>query len=821
LKGRFVEHQDDQVLAGLPDTSNMESVMNTQEIYAVLKSGLPDQIEAFIEAAPASNFKDSALSMVASNKPAYLVLGLTSMIMEYCEGKDPEYGAMLAEATHKLAREIYLDNAEHEGLFPTTLSSLASQHLNALNYLGRSEEVLAAADIYLPIYHDMNEMENYPSLALARAVALFNLNRIDESKALLDNLDCSLSPGSQVGKDSLLNKINGLTGDVTQIESGDSDFSVRKSMLDALNTTDTSAMSGVEGIFDQLKTVLGDEQKHASLNPNNKADYDRLLGILDAGEAMLTGGSGAESELTMRKKSREASSIFHPDASLQPTPEQLKNSLSEFMQIYAWATDNSSKEFLNDALWGMYLCHSRLNDDSKAADALIQLRNNLEAQRAGITDPVKRGGAFSTYSQLFNVLCERLSNSARYFELLESIEASKGRAIADILTAKLNRPVPDADVYGAVSGLKDLTRMHQFNYLSYYLDRFAGEAVVYMVMMCKDGNCYGTEPVRLDEKLLDNALANLDPDRWGQPGFRGRKIPNASVVLAPLASLLSDLFEQGVLHAGDHICYTADDQLNNLPLHYLPFADGLMIDYFTISRIHNAAQLEILLQDEPTRPDHATAFVVPTRQDTNSSNWSEFEQSINHPTTVLSSYLDVQVLKDRQANLQALSDCKLPQAILHFSTHGVSEIGSNNPYTGSGLVISDGHDLPDKDKIAGGDFNSVLTPQKLVASNLDLHDSHVSMMACVSGLSREGLGGDALGLEWALVNAGARSVLSSHWMISARLAAEIFDRFYRYWLGEKQTRAMAFQNTINELRGSPSAENQYQLSAFSLSGDWR
>jgi len=795
--------------------------MNTQEIYAVLKSGLPDQIKSLIEAAPASNFKNSTLGMVASNKPAYLILGLSSMIMEYCEGKDPEYGAMLAEATHRLAREIYLDDAEHDGLFPTTLSGLATQHLNALNYLGRSEDLLAAADIYLPIYRDMNEMENYPSLALAKAVALFNLNRIDESKALLDDLDCSLSPGAQVGKASLLNKINGLTGDVTRIEAQDADFSLRESMLDALNATDTSAMSGMEGVFDQLKTALGDEQKHRSLNPDNMGDYDRLLGILDAGEAMLAKGSNAESELTMRKKSREASSIFHPDAPVQPTPEQIKGSLSEFLQIYEWATVNNSKEFVNDALWGMYLCHSRLNCDSEAADALIELRTSLEAQRAGITDPIKRGGAFSTYSQLFNVLCERLSNSGRYFELLESMEASKGRAIADILTAKQNRPVPDADIYGAVSSLTSLTQTHQFNYLSFYLDRFAGEATVYMVMMCKDGCCYGTEPVRLDEKLLDKALLNLDPDRWGQPGFRGSKVPNASVVLEPLVSLVSDLFSRGILYKGDHICYTADEQLNNLPLHYLPFADGLLIDYFTISRIHNAAQLEILLQDEPTRPDHAEVFVVPTRQDTKGRKWPDFEQSINHPTTVLSRYLDVQVLKDRQASLQALSNYNLPDAILHFSTHGVSEIGSNNPYTGSGLVISDGHDLPDKDKIAGGDFSAVLTPQKLVESNLDLHNSHVSMMACVSGLSREGLGGDALGLDWALVNAGARSVLSSHWMISARLAADIFDRFYKYWLGENQTRAMAFQNTINELKQTPVAENQYQLSAFSLSGDWR
>ncbi len=795
--------------------------MNSQEIYTILKSGTPEQIEALIADAPDSQFKDVASSLATSGNASSLVLGLTSLIMEYCQGKDPKFGAGLAEATHRLAREIYLEYPDHGGLLATTLSNLASQHLNALNYLGRSEDVLVAADDYLPIYLEMNEMENYPSLGLAKAVALFNLNRIDESKALLDDLDCSLSPGSQVGKTGLLNKIDALMGNATEITPSNEDVSIRRSLLDALDSTDTSVMGDMQGVFDQLKSALGDEQKHRSLDPNKLSDFNHLLGILDAGEAMLTGGSTDATELSMRKKSRDASAIFHPDAVTQPTPEQLKSSLSEFHRIYEWASANNSKELLNDALWGMYLCHSRMNDDSKAADALIELRNSLEAQRAGITDPIKRAGAFSTYSQLFNVLCERLSKSGRHFELLESMEASKGRAIADILTAKLTRPVPDADVYGAVSNLENLTRTHQFNYLGFYLDRFDGNATVYAVVIGKDGNSYGSEPVVLDEKLLDAALENLDPDRWGQPGFRGAKIPHAAEVLAPLTRLLIEVFDQGVLQEGDHICYTADEQLNNLPLHYLPFGDGLLIDYFTLSRIHNAAQLGILLGEEPIRPDHAEVFVVPTEQDTRGRNWAEFERNITHPSTVLSEYLEVQVVRDEQASLQSLSDYDLPRAILHFSTHGVSEIGSNNPYTGSGLVISDGTGLPDKDRIAGGDFGSVLTPQKLVESNMDLHDSHVSMMACVSGLSREGLGGDALGLEWALVNAGARSVLSSHWMISARLAAEVFERFYRFWLGENQTRAMAFRNTINALSEAHPEIDRHQWSAFSLSGDWR
>lgn len=795
--------------------------METQEIYSVLKKGSPNQIRSLIETAPENSFKDFALGMADAHNLATLIVTLTSMIMEYCNGKEPEYGINLAEAAHKIALEIYTENADHGGIILTTLSNLATQHLNALNHLGRSEELLAIADTYLPIYKALNEMENYPSLAVAKAYALFNLNRIDECKELLIDVDSTLNPGAQIEKDRLLNRIKNLTGNMTSTESQDDTPSVRKSILDAFNSTDTSVLGENQELLSQFRNILGDENKHASLNPNNINDYNSLLGILDSGEAILTKGSTTESELTMRKKCRLASSIFHPGSPTPATPAQIQLSLSELLDVYDWAKLNNSKDLLNDAIWGRYLCHSRLSHDSEAADALIELRTSLEAQRAGIIDPIKRGGAFSTYPELFNVLCERLSKSGRYVELLESIEASKGRAIADILTRKQNKPVPDADIYGAISNLKTLTHTHQFNYLSFYLDRYAGEAIIYMVMVCKDGNTYGIEPIKIDEKLLNSALKNIAPSSWNQPGFRGRKNPNSSVIMAPLTMLIKELFDKGVLQKNDHICYTADEQLNNIPLHYLPFNDGLLIDTFSISRIHNAAQLETLLEKIPDKPTRAEVFVVSAIQDIRSEIWPELDKSFNNPAISLSKYLDTETLKGKEVNITDLQKKNIQQAVLHFSTHGITEIGSKNPYNGSGLVISDGDNLPDKDKIASGDLTCVLTPEKIVDSEMNLHDSHVSLMACVSGLSREGLGGDALGLEWALVNAGARSILSSHWMVSSILSAEFFELFYQLWLGQNQSKAKAYQNAICSMHKSSSVKDMHKYSAFSLSGDWR
>ena len=162
--------------------------------------------------------------------------------------------------------------------------------------------------------------------------------------------------------------------------------------------------------------------------------------------------------------------------------------------------------------------------------------------------------------------------------------------------------------------------------------------------------------------------------------------------------------------------------------------------------------------------------------------------------------------------------------MLHFSTHGVfpKKLSDNNPFTNSGIVLSDGESLPDANLVARGDTTHLLSPRKIILNGIKMQDSHVTMMACVSGLSREGLGGDALGMDWALTQAGATSILSSHWMISAADAAVFFRIFYTKWLKEKKSRGHAFWETVNELRSSGgTTADAHCWAAFSISGDWR
>ena len=109
----------------------------------------------------------------------------------------------------------------------------------------------------------------------------------------------------------------------------------------------------------------------------------------------------------------------------------------------------------------------------------------------------------------------------------------------------------------------------------------------------------------------------------------------------------------------------------------------------------------------------------------------------------------------------------------------------------------------------------------MINAGLDLTGSHVSMMACVSGLAREGIGGDSLGLDWALIQSGATSLVSTHWAVSAACAAKFFDGFYARWIGERMPRAEAVRRTLLELMGSDrSAWALSQWAAFSLTGDF-
>lgn len=797
--------------------------MNEKQIINILKNGSPaDQIQ-FIQSCPDNHEKEGAISLIKLGYPA--IIAIFPLAITYCNGINPSFGAILALAAHSYAVELF--ESGNRSIIKVTLSNFATQYVNALNLLGRSQEVIAFTNEFIPYYEHLAEDQNLPSLKVARINALINLNQIDEAEDLLNDPALKGNWTTTIEVDRLEKKLHEMKREIIELNT----ISKAKRLPSINNLISAENIDELKNWIKEFipeptkqKQLLGVIERMASTNdvdPKTKEGFEKLLAEIAVLENQLISGSSEENEWTIDKKIGEACAIFILQE--KPSRETIGQSLAILQKSLQWAQENKHIQLENNALWGISLCYGRLDQPSLASDALLQLRRNLETTRKGIRNPLERGGVFSAYTHLFDFLCEELQLAGRTEELLENIEASKGRGIADILTLKSGRILTDNSIYDSAKRLPDLTRKYGFHYLTYYVDTDQ----TYIVLVNKKGDIYPIQPVNISKATIREASRFVDPRLWGAPSESDPDlvIEDVSTLLSPLIQCLETFIDQGILKKGDHLCYSADDNFHNVPLQYIKLDGKPLIDIFSISRIQNAFHLEkVLSESKNDHPKEFVSFIVPLHDDLQKPNWAQMQQNLRRPTNWLRQHLAGSVFENEMSTLEQIKLQNLNRKIIQFSTHGVfpRDDQNQNPFRESGLVLSDGEKLPNVNVVGAGNKDYVLTPGKMLDSGLAFNNSHISLMACVSGLSREGLGGDALGMEWAFIQAGAASLLSSHWYVSAELAALFFESFYFHWLLENKSRAQAFSDTINELRAQKGS-NFYNncWAVFSLTGDWR
>ncbi|MHC4741977.1 MAG: CHAT domain-containing protein [Planctomycetota bacterium] len=755
---------------------------------------------------------------MASDNPGMIVVALGSMIQEYCYGSNPEVGSVLAAAAHERAVEIWQTVPDH-GLLPTTLSGLACSHVKALTLLGRSEEILQITGEYIPFYKQIKEEENLATLEVLRIEALVNLKQIDDADDALQDQTLFQHPIAGIEAERLKALVDGMRKDPTRLKSETHSGPELPGTENLLRAMETVIETGFEGeTAGKLKEQLQQLALTKHFDPDDPKQFKQLLESLKRGEEFF-GKGGEDSEQAVRGTIREASAIFQFGT---PSPDVIRRSLEDLTRSLAWSRKHGVTELENDALWGIYLCNGRLQLSSEAADALIHLRGNLESLRKGIKDPLKRGGIFGAYKYLFNALCEHLYKAGRADDLLEAIESSKGRVIADRLTAESEDVVEDSAIYACVARLPELVRRERFHYLTYFVD----ETCVYASFVSKDGNIHAIDPIEIPYDELRDASEAVDPRQWTEIDSDDSDSYPAVVAssLTPLVAWLDNFLEEGVVEEGDHICYSSDEDFNNVPLHYLGFRDGILLDRFSVSRVHTAFHLDRVLSGEPKSAiNQFTGFMVPLREDLKRKDPDAFLANLNAPIKWFEDHgISGESVSLSEATLERVTKASLDNRIVHFSNHGFFPKEGGNPFNDSFLLLADVDGLPDKRRLAHGEHTGKLTPKGILDAKLKLDGSHVSMMACVSGLAKEGIAGDNLGLDWAFIQAGASSLLSTHWNVSATRAARFFTLFYEKWVISKQSRASALRETMLEcLAGDYSREVLRQWTAFSLTGDFR
>lgn len=573
--------------------------------------------------------------------------------------------------------------------------------------------------------------------------------------------------------------------------------------------------------------------KERSTSAQTPEDLHRLSAALDQMQKILTKSSEEMNEWQAHTIHRRVGQLLQDEIKGRDR-SLLAKALKELNQVESWGRKSGHSDVHNDTLWEMYICHFRMGTWAEAADALQGLRRNVEKRRAGIDDRLKRAGVGAKFPYLYPALCQTLLKAGRIKELLGAIEGAKGRAVADVMAQRAHQVIDEAEFAVPATRMGELMVQNKAHYMSFLVD----DDNTLAVLVGKDGSLHASNQIPLGKDRIRSASEYVDPRSWGIREFIGAPlIKDMAEVLEPLVAWLDPHFRSGLIENGDHLCYSPDEHLHQFPLAYVRFRGEPLVRRLSISRTHGARALALILGRRVSRPPTFLSVEVPAHQDFKNE---AMVRRLRTPSTWLASHLSGTTYRDEKATVEALCRADLSERVVHFATHGTfpAERGlppgrlPQNPFTHSGLALAGADGLPDRGRVdRGEDYEKLLTPERVlvaqrescaVKKGLDFTGSHVTLQGCVTGLAREGIGGDALGLDWALFQQGASSLLASHWNVSAELSTEFFLRFYRSWLERGSSRATAWRQTVLEMMSEQGAlANPYAWAAFSLSGDWR
>jgi len=155
--------------------------------------------------------------------------------------------------------------------------------------------------------------------------------------------------------------------------------------------------------------------------------------------------------------------------------------------------------------------------------------------------------------------------------------------------------------------------------------------------------------------------------------------------------------------------------------------------------------------------------------------------------------------------------------IIHFATHGY--LDDRSPLD-SALVLS----IPLQFEL---DRENGLLQAWEILEQMELDTNLVVLSACQSALGGEQGGEGLIGLTWAFLSAGARSVVASLWQVDDRATADLMVRFYRHLRAGMAKNDALRAAQLELLRGEnreepyPADSAPYYWAAFQLIGDWR
>lgn len=810
-----------------------------EQIGKALDSGDRELLKQLINECPDTNTKSISLIFLEEGSTYWDIVSLHNLAMGYFFSQNYESALMFSEICFYKTEQLINSGGlvEHKDLLKY-LGDSAGFQLGSCLFTGNNFRGIETFEFINSRFHQFISNNKFGGFRLYAVSLFLDTNQIEKAINLMEQIELEennnteediITPTFQVTYEGLKIRIELLKKSITELSSTNKKTKSEngkespeniaaeeyKKMKIFLEDKIPDWMPGLkvetDKGFDQLKGTTIDD-----ISAINKG-YNSFLEL----QEKLTETKFNENSIEKIRSQIQKLGMMLQDSFEGHDKEHLVRGVKKVDELIELLGERGIEDQLT-LLWIKTICLLRIKRPLESQKTLTKLRLLLEAKRNSIKDINLRAGVFKPFPFFYNVLTEVSFDSNQYFELLFSIEASKGRSIIDKIASEKKQQNIYSIFEIPMEIFLRLLSENNAHYLSYFVD----DDWSFVILLCNNGKIYAKK-IPIGENQLKSDVNKTDPQNWnsGKTGFFGSK-NDPTVELIPFVRILSDAEEEGNLKEGEHICYCPDGPLHLYPLHYIQYGDKYLIERFTLSKVHNAYQLIDLLQSKKNKKVNFNFLTAAAENDDNKMKIKFEEISLWFEKTKTKTMKYFQ----SEASFENIIQAMKTSDVLHLSTHGTfcpvsnSCENSENPFYNSGLLIYSNNKAPVRsdDNL---DVEFLFTPELLTSNSNQLAKGcHVSLQACVSGRSKEGYGGDALGMEWAFFYTGTSSILSANWNVDLDYASEFFKEFYLNWIKNKCSKAEAHRNAAIKILRSNLLEDlpsPYYWAGFSLSGDWR
>ena len=806
-----------------------------QHALPVFSVGTTEEKKQFIGACPPCNTTAVALQFLDFQQPNSGLAALDALCNGYNGRQDQlELAIVLAKTLTDIGAFRYRKNAPRKEEALTYATNGVYFQAKFLFDSGQFEAAIFAADFAIPFLAGIERLqfERLCAAQLFKTEALLMLDRFEAAREHFNTISgLPFVVGAKVQRDSLERKINSSLGAATDLrnpnkvleeylESRQGNMEALKALSDTMRNNDPGnqpdeMQQSLEALQQKLTQLQNPEKNlsQAEIYLENAAATESAHEIF---KSIFGNNALHDAQLQFSR----IGTVFS-DPQRAHNPEALKQALLEYEALCDFVEQEKIVYDLQTVWWAMSICHNRLGQYREGLILCERIWMALEQQRKQISNYTERAGLLNKFEFLFTRLCDFYYKLGDTAGMLRAIESSKGRVLADALDRQNSSatPTPSGEIAPLSAALPALMSLHQANYLSFLLE----ETYSYAVLVSAKGKLFAQQ-IPLGRAQLQAWLNQQlhNPQKWQARSaglFGPQNTLDIPTALSPFVDWLLPLIAQGELKEGTHLCYCPDDLLSFFPLHYIKIEDKYLLERFTLSRTQGAFTLFQAMNQETHFPLEFYGIVATALEDeTDTEKTQGFRSSVQY----LQSLRPGTIAEAASSDWTQIRQSPMAGKIVHFTTHGTFPTSdSDNPYHSSGLLLYEGAQAPSLNQITEG---HLLSPKRVLENPPRLDRSHITLQACVSGRSKEGIGGDALGLEWAFLLSGASSILASNWDVDYRYAAHFCNKFYEYWLLKGHTRAKAFQLAALEILKDPLPANYpaaYFWAGFSLMGDWR